>query len=168
MVPQTSGQWAQLASDCLVPVMLVLLVQEPLLPPEGQRLRRSIAFFLRAGAALGVAIFLAESGKAHQVWPGHPGFPSGHMTVVVTAAVCLVRRRGRVWLALVGPLAALMGWGLVHAGWHTVSDVFGALALGTAAGTLFFTGDAPSPLQDRQLHADRDDRGDSDTGAQSQ
>lgn len=63
-------------------------------------------------------------------------FPSGHMTVftvIVAGAVFAVPRSVRALVACGG--AALLGvvsWQLMTYGWHRPSDVFGALALGTA------------------------------------
>jgi undecaprenyl-diphosphatase len=63
-------------------------------------------------------------------------FPSGHTTTAIvtwTTAVVLIRGRlGRAGLALVSAIASVVGASLVYGGFHWLSDVLGAYALGTA------------------------------------
>jgi undecaprenyl-diphosphatase len=63
-------------------------------------------------------------------------FPSGHTTTAIvtwTTAVVLIRGRlGRAGLALVSAVALVVGASLVYAGFHWLSDVLGAYALGIA------------------------------------
>ncbi len=78
---------------------------------------------------MGLAVALAEGGKRWQVWPGHPAFPSGHETLCLAAATCLVARDRR-WLGLGLPLSALQAWALVRGHFHTPVEVAGALLTG--------------------------------------
>lgn len=64
-------------------------------------------------------------------------FPSGHMTVftaLTAALIWAVPTRIRAVVAVAGAaLIGLAGWQLLAFGWHRPSDVFGGIALGTAA-----------------------------------
>lgn len=64
-------------------------------------------------------------------------FPSGHMTVftaISAALIWAVPTRIRAIVAVAGTaLIGLAGWQLLAFGWHRPSDIFGAIALGTAA-----------------------------------
>lgn len=86
-------------------------------------------FWLRSAAGLGLAVSLAESGKYFEVWPGHPGFPSGHESFALSLATSLVVWDCR-WLALALPLAGLQAWILIIAHFHQPPDVVGALFVG--------------------------------------
>nr|WP_233613552.1 phosphatase PAP2 family protein [Leucobacter edaphi] len=64
-------------------------------------------------------------------------FPSGHMTVFTALTAALIwavpsRIRALVAVAGIG-IIGLAGWQLLAFGWHRPSDVFGAIALGTAS-----------------------------------
>ncbi len=83
----------------------------------------------RSALGIGLAVALAEGGKRWQVWPGHPGFPSGHETLCLAAATCLAARDPR-WLRLGLPLSALQAWALVRGGFHAPVEVAGALLSG--------------------------------------
>jgi membrane-associated phospholipid phosphatase len=80
--------------------------------------------------ALAFSVSLAELGKAHGVWPGDPGFPSGHETFGASVAVSLLRADRR-WTLLAAAACLLLAWALVFAHYHKPVDVFGGLALGT-------------------------------------
>lgn len=86
-------------------------------------------FWLRSALGIGLAVILAESGKRLEVWPGHPGFPSGHETLALAAATCLVVRDRR-WLWAVLPLALIQAVLLVIAHFHHPVEVAGALLTG--------------------------------------
>lgn len=98
--------------------------------------RRAWPFWLRWAVALVVAVSLAELGKKFQVWPGHGGFPSGHTTFAATCSTALVLRRGVRWLVPGAILTGLMMASLVIAGWHTIADTLGAVALAVLIATL--------------------------------
>lgn len=103
---------ARFFCDTIVPMLMILVLQEPLLYPADRpwiaRLRKAFDFWLRAALAVVLAITLAESGKAHEIWPGRHGFPSGHATMASTLATILILHRGPAWGFLVVPLAILM------------------------------------------------------------
>lgn len=116
----------EMLAESVNPFLLGLLLPLPFVGP-----RRGAPWRFWGGSALGigVAVALAEWGKARMVWAGHPGFPSGHETFAAAAATCLVCHDRR-WAALAVPAVTLMAWALVTAGYHTPADIGGALVLG--------------------------------------
>ncbi len=113
-------------------VLLMLVAAAPFLPwrgPQAVKGRDVAEFWARSLVGMGVGVALAESGKKWEVWAGHPGFPSGHETLALAAATCLVCRDRR-WLAVGIPLAALQAWALITGHFHTPEDVTGALVTG--------------------------------------
>lgn len=84
------------------------------------------------GAAVAAAL-ITLAGKALEVWPGNPLFPSGHTAWAVTIAVFLVGRdrRSLPWAL---PLLGLLAVALVLANYHVVTDIAGGLAVGLAVG----------------------------------
>lgn len=116
-------------SECINPIFIALLLEEPLRHQEGQQEKWPV-FWLRSVVSISAAVYLAEEGKRHIVFAGHPTFPSGHMTFATAAAACLVLQRGPRWLLLTAPLAAAIGVSLVIAGWHRPVDIAGGLLLG--------------------------------------
>lgn len=148
-MPHSCFELAWLLADALAPVVLALLAQEPLLldAPPARRWRETIRFWLRCALGVGGAVALAEIGKAREVWPGYPGFPSGHTTFVASAATCMALRRGPRWRGFAALLALLMAWAVVMAGWHRVEDAIGALLLGptVAAAAFRWTHGRPQP-----------------------
>lgn len=99
---------------------------------ERQGLRQALPFWLRVALALTIAVGLAKLGKALPIWPGHPGFPSGHTAFSITCTTMLFLRRGPRWLILGLILTALMMVSLIYGRWHSLGDTLGALALGTS------------------------------------
>lgn len=87
-------------------------------------------FMVATVVAAVLAVFLAEQGKAHVVWPGNPYFPSGHETFEssVATSICLAERR---WILLAIVACLLLGWALIAVHYHKLSDVSGGVALGT-------------------------------------
>lgn len=116
--------------NAINPLLVLLLALERGGP------KRAWPFWLRWVVALAVAVSLAELGKKFQVWPGHSGFPSGHTTFAATCSTALVLRRGAWWLVPGLALTGLMMASLVIAGWHTIPDTLGALALAVGVTTL--------------------------------
>jgi membrane-associated phospholipid phosphatase len=124
---------ADRASDAINPIFIVLILEEPLLNHgrQGEASRRGfLLFWARAALCIAVAVLLTELGKRYEVWPGHPNFPSGHMTFATAAATSLVLQRGRRWLWLVGPLALMMGLSLAYGHWHTPDEVLAGWVVG--------------------------------------
>lgn len=124
-------------SDLINPALGLLLLEEPLLDPRNTR-EPWLLFWVRAGAATGLAVALAELGKHFQVWPGHASFPSGHTTFATAAAASLVLQRGPRWLWIAAPAVVLMGSSLVYGHWHTPDEVLGGFALGLAVSIACF------------------------------
>ncbi|MBC8104075.1 MAG: phosphatase PAP2 family protein [Cytophagales bacterium] len=120
---------ADLLSTAINPALVLLVLEEPLLGHQGRQ-EPWPRFWGRSALSIGAAVGLAEAGKHYQIWPGHPLFPSGHMTFATAAASCLMLRRGLPWLGIALPLIGIMGISLVVGGWHTGTEVFGGLALG--------------------------------------
>ncbi len=116
----------ELLAESVNPFLLGLLLP---LPFVGTKRPVAWKFYTACALSIGVAVALAELGKARVVWAGHPGFPSGHETMALTAATCLVCRDRR-WLAVGVPLAALQAWALITGYFHTPEDVTGALVTG--------------------------------------
>lgn len=107
----------------------LLLLQEPLLATQ-PAWRRVAVFWGRAGLVLGAAWVLAQLGKSQEVWPGHPGFPSGHAAFSAAATVCLIQLRGKRWAWLAVPQLPAMVWGLLASRAHTWPEILGGLVLG--------------------------------------
>ncbi len=64
--------------------------------------------------------------RAFDLYPSHPYFPSGHMTLCLCVALSL--GIVRPWtLAITLPLLVFLGIGLVAVGFHTPIDVLGAV-----------------------------------------
>ena len=121
--------WA-IAAELLILVWTALLLLAPIWEPSevgGWRFR------LWGFAAALVAAGITLAGKALEVWPGNPLFPSGHTAWAVTIAVFLVGRDRR-WLPWVTPLLALLAVALVLANYHVLADIAGGLAVGLAVG----------------------------------
>ena len=131
---------ANILSDALNLVLLFLIGQEPLLLPaamtSGERFRRSAVLYARTALAIALPVILAELGKKYQVWPGRPGFPSGHATFAASAAMALVLHRGKAWIILALPLTLIVGVSLVYAGWHSPVEVSGGIILGASLSLL--------------------------------
>lgn len=121
----------------LIPVQLILWLQEPLLRDPNRPLianiRASLPFMLRSGLIIAAVVAAAEWGKHIDIWPQYPGFPSGHSTTCAAFAVCLIAHRGSRWAILLGPMAAVMPVALVLLRAHVVADVIGGFLFGTLA-----------------------------------
>lgn len=116
----------KLIATAINPLSVLLLLAAPFVTPR----RTTIGeFWGRSVLGVGLGVGLAESGKRWEVWHGHPSFPSGHETFCLAAVTCLVVRDPR-WLGVGLPLACLMAWALIAAGFHTPIEVAGALLTG--------------------------------------
>ena len=88
-------------------------------------------------------------------------FPSGHVTgaaaIAAVAVLLIYRRRGatsaRRWALAAGCLPFAVTLGVVHLGWHFLTDAVGGLAFGTA--TVLATAAALSVLWPRVVAGDR-------------
>lgn len=118
-----------LLTNAINAVLLFLLAAAPLLPSSDKSGRSVVQFWLRSVLGIGIGVALAESGKHFVVWPGQPGFPSGHETLALAAGTCLCVWNPR-WLTLALPLAALQAWALVTGHYHRPLDIAGALVTG--------------------------------------
>lgn len=103
------------------------------------------------GAALAAAL-ITLGGKALEVLPGNPLFPSGHTAWAVTIAVFLVGRDRR-WLPWVVPLLGLLAVALVLSRYHIAVDIAGGLAVGLAVGCGGFAWMSRSVSEDRRGRA---------------
>ncbi len=136
----SDGYMARYLCDTIAPMLMILILQEPLLYPADKpwsaRLRRALDFWIRAALAIVIACTLAESGKAHEIWPGLHGFPSGHATMASVLATIIVLHRGPAWAVLVVPLALLMPPALYFNQAHTPIEAVGGLLLGPVVALL--------------------------------
>jgi membrane-associated phospholipid phosphatase len=107
------------------PILCAVLVAAILVRRKDHGLR----FFVLSAISIGTAAVIAEAGKQRVIWPGDPGFPSGHQTFATATLTCMVWRDRR-WLLLAIPAASLMGFGLVACHFHLPVDVLGATILG--------------------------------------
>ncbi|HVK06245.1 MAG TPA: phosphatase PAP2 family protein [Armatimonadaceae bacterium] len=132
---------ARFFADVIAPVMALLNLgtawAAAAAHTRGYGRRTFLRLFARYVACfvvgIAVPVALAQAGKRWEVWPGHPGFPSGHETFTVSAAMCLVLLHGaRRWLLPGVVASALMGWAVVRAGFHHPPEVAGAVVLGVA------------------------------------
>ena len=100
---------------------------------ERRGIRSALPFWLRTALALTIAVGLAKLGKALPIWPGHPGFPSGHTAFSITCTTMLFLRRGTRWLIVGVILTLVMMASLIYGRWHSLGDTLGALLLGTSS-----------------------------------
>ena len=119
---------AHLLAECINPLFVLLLLVAPFLGPRPP-LARLLTFWGLTALGVALAVVLAEAGKHFVVWPGHPGFPSGHETFALACATSLLCWR-LAYVVVALPLVLLIGWALVTAGYHQTPDVFGALITG--------------------------------------
>ena len=113
-------------SNAVNALLLLLVAAAPFVTRRGAGVWD---YWLRSAAGIGLAVVLAESGKRYEVWPGHPGFPSGHETLALAAATCLVVCDRR-WLWVAVPLTLAQAVLLVVAHFHQPPEVAGALLIG--------------------------------------
>jgi len=97
-----------------------------------RRLQQVLRFYMVAFVMIGVSAVLTTLGKRFEVWPGHPGFPSGHSAFAATCAVLIARYRGVWWWILCAPLIPLMMLGMVWNKAHSPIEVIAGAALGLA------------------------------------
>jgi len=129
-VPGSAAYYWAIAAEVLLVVWTVLLFLAPALSgPRGERWRFPL---WGLGAAL-LAALITLGGKALEVWPGNPLFPSGHTAYAVTAAVFLAVRDRR-WLGAVVLLVGLHALALVLGDYHVPVDIAGGAAVGLMVG----------------------------------
>ena len=86
------------------------------------------SFILRAVGAGVVAVLISHLNRFFDWWHSDPYLPSGHMTASLSVAVAL--GLVRPWtLAVTLPLLVFFGFALGACGYHTVTDVLGAVPL---------------------------------------
>jgi membrane-associated phospholipid phosphatase len=129
----------QLANTVAV-IFAVLAFFAPLLhhSPEQTPLRYLIfilRFWILFLCAVAASVAAARLGKYWQVWPGDPGFPSGHQAFAAAATVCLVRIGGRLSVILCVPLLVVMGFALITATAHDLRGVTGGVIVGVLVAT---------------------------------
>jgi membrane-associated phospholipid phosphatase len=83
-------------------------------------------FLVRAILAAAVAVLISHLNRIFDLYPPHPYFPSGHMTLSLSMAVSLGLLRP--WtLAVTLPVLVFFGIELVTHHFHTTVDVLGAV-----------------------------------------
>lgn len=107
-------------------VFAILIAAAPAIGTRGGHPWR---FWSVCAVSAAVSVLLAELGKSHVVWRGHPSFPSGHETFALAATTCLAARSPR-WLWICVPLCLMLAWALVRSFYHAPVDVVGSLFLG--------------------------------------
>jgi len=115
--------YLQVTKDALIPVMLAILVVTVL--SHFARLRVAMKFLLLCAVAMFVTFVLAHINRWENLWSGHPGFPSGHMTLMTCTFTLLILLNAR-WIFAAVPLLCIFGWLLVHLHNHSWLDVIGA------------------------------------------
>jgi membrane-associated phospholipid phosphatase len=113
-------------------LLFVLMLQEPLLHTNAAtRWKKTLWFWGWCVLAIGVPVVLAELGKHCIVWPNHPSFPSGHMTLTAATNIAFIRLRNKAWAALTTPFVVIMFWSLIASKAHTPIDTLAGFVLGT-------------------------------------
>jgi membrane-associated phospholipid phosphatase len=130
----------QLANTVVV-ILAVLAFFAPLLhrSREQTSLRHfsfTLRFWILFLCAVTASVVAARLGKYWQVWPGDPGFPSGHQAFAAAATACLVRMGGRLSVILCVPLLVIMGSALVTVKAHDLRGVIGGVVVGVLAATV--------------------------------
>lgn len=101
--------------------------------------RRALGIILVSGVTIVASQLLKSSllRRPDLLYDAPNTFPSGHMTVFVVLVVAMVWAVPAVirpWVTFGGAvLLCIASWQLLEYGWHRPSDVYGAIALGTAA-----------------------------------
>jgi membrane-associated phospholipid phosphatase len=72
--------------EYLITMLCTLVIIDPLITKGG-----TPRFWLRLLITTFFPPLLAEMGKHYQVWPGHPGFPSGHTALTVALSICATK-----------------------------------------------------------------------------
>lgn len=133
----------QMCADGINPALLLSVFSEVPLAlstatpaTRNAAVSRALRFCVAGCVAIAVPVVLAELGKKHEVWSGHPGFPSGHTTFAAATSAVIVAYRGRYWLILCGPATIVMMYALVYLRHHEPPEVFGGLILGVGLASL--------------------------------
>ena len=126
--------WAIVAESSIL-LFTVLLLLGPRWTPQPDLPR----FRLVAFAAALLASLVTLIGKALEVWPGHPLFPSGHTAYGVSVAISLVTLDRR-WTRVVVPLLALLAVALVLAAYHIPLDIVGGAGVGVVVSAAVWRG----------------------------
>lgn len=79
--------------------------------------------------AVVLSYVLAHVNRWLDLWKAHPNFPSGHETFAACVGAALVYLDRR-FLPYVLAILALLGFGLVRAGWHSRYEVIAGFLLG--------------------------------------
>ena len=124
---------ARLIAELVNPALAIVLLAAPWVPRRPEE--SPWQFWATCLIALLIAWSIADNGKAHEVWSGHPTFPSGHESFAAAASTCLARY-DRDWIWLMAPILAVFGWALVTAGYHDPEDIYGGLVVGPVSAFL--------------------------------
>lgn len=79
--------------------------------------------------AVALSYVLAHVNRWFDLWKAHPNFPSGHETFAACVGAVLVSLDRRFWPYVLAILA-ILGYGLVRAGWHSRYEVIAGFLLG--------------------------------------
>jgi membrane-associated phospholipid phosphatase len=121
--------------EYLLVMLCTLIIIDPLISPTKPK-NTTALFLLRLVITSGIAALLAEMGKHYQVWPGHPGFPSGHTALTVAFCWNLYLRHKEnnpLWKYLLGAIAFCQAARLFLDHAHDLIEI----GVGAILGTIF-------------------------------
>jgi membrane-associated phospholipid phosphatase len=120
--------------EYLLTMLCTLILADHLIASPKPTVASTLRFWGRLILTSALAALLAEMGKHYQVWPGHPGFPSGHTALTVALCWNLYLRHkanNTYWLWFLLAIAVFQGVRLVLGNAHTPIEVFVGAILGT-------------------------------------
>jgi membrane-associated phospholipid phosphatase len=121
--------------EYLITMLCTLVIIDPLISPAKPK-NTTFPFVLRLVITSAIAALLAEMGKHYQVWPGHPGFPSGHTALTVAFCWNLYLRHKEnhpLWKYLLAAIALCQAARLYLGHAHDPIEI----AVGAILGTIF-------------------------------
>jgi membrane-associated phospholipid phosphatase len=135
----TAGEFWHNIPEYILVMVCTLVIIDPLISPakpQNTTKNTTLAFLVRLILTSGTAALLAEMGKHYQVWPGHPGFPSGHTALTVAMCWNLYLRHkenNHRWAYLLGGIALAQAARLYLGHAHDLIEI----GVGGILGTIF-------------------------------